>query len=97
MDRDAVVWCVDRWAIQRFLPEDLERALKDRGIGLFPIELLAREFPTFDKFDDPDQNSDFMVFFEPPALDSRIINQGALFSFLSRPDLDLDDWLAQIS
>ncbi|WP_447600424.1 FRG domain-containing protein [Nitrospira sp. Nam80] len=97
MDRDAVVWCVDRWAIQRWLPEDLLRAVKARGIGVFPIELLASEFPTFDKFDDPDQHSDFMVFFEPPALDDRIINQGALFSFLSRPELDLDGWLARIS
>lgn len=97
MNRDAVVWCVDRWAIQRWLPEDLKRAVQARGTGVFPIELLASEFPTFDKFDNPDQHSDFMVFFEPPALDSRIINQGALFSFLSRPDLDLDDWLARIS
>jgi FRG domain len=97
MDRDAVVWCVDRWAIQRWLPEDLRHALNVRHIGVFPIELLANEFPTFDKFDDPDQESDFMVFFEPPALDGRIINQGALFSFLSRPELDLDEWLARIS
>jgi hypothetical protein len=37
------------------------------------------------------------VDFEPPALEGRIVNQGALFSFLSRPDLDLDDWLARIS
>ena len=97
MRRDAVVWCVDRWRIQQWLPKDLEKALKEAGTGVFSIELLSREFPTFDKFDDPDQQSDFMVFFEPPSLDSRIINQGALFSFLSRPELDLDDWLARIS
>ena len=97
MDQDSVVWCVDRWAIQRWLPEELGRALKARHIGVFPIELLASEFPTFEKFDDPDQHSDFMVLFEPPALDGRIVNQGALFSFLSRPELDLDDWLARIS
>ena len=97
MDRDAVVWCVDRWAVQRWLPEDLRSAINERGTGVFPIELLASQFPTFDKFDIPDQYEDFMMFFEPPALDSRIINQGALFSFLSRPDLDLDEWLARIS
>jgi len=94
MDRDSVVWCVDRWAIQRWLPQDLRRAIKNLGVGVFPIEVLAAEFPKFDKFDIPDQNSDFMIFFEPPSLDSRIINQGALFSFLSRPELDLDGWLA---
>ena len=97
MDRAAVVWCVDRWGTQEWLPTDLKKALKDAGTGVFSIELLAREFPTFEKFDDPDQLRDFMVFFEPPSLDSRIVNQGALFSFLSRPELDLDDWLASIS
>ena len=97
MGRNSVVWCVDRWAIQRWPPADLKRALEDRHIGVFPIELLATEFPTFNKFDVPDQGEDFMVFFEPPALDGRIINQGALFSFLSRPELDLDEWLARIS
>jgi hypothetical protein len=93
MERDAVVWCVDRWAIQRWLLEDLGSALGRRGSGVFPIELLASEFPTFGQFDDPERQNNFMVFFEPPTLDARIINQGALFSFLSRPDLDLDDWL----
>jgi FRG domain len=97
MNQHGVVWCIDRWAIQEWLPPDLRDGLKKLKIGVFPIELLANEFPTFDKFDDPDRFRDFMIFFEPPALDGRIVNQGALFSFLSRPDLDLDDWLARIS
>jgi hypothetical protein len=34
------------------------------------------------------------VFLEPPSLDDRIINQAALFSFMSTPDALMDDWLA---
>jgi hypothetical protein len=36
---------------------------------------------------------DFVVFLEPPSLDSRIINQFALFSLMSRADRSLDEWL----
>jgi hypothetical protein len=94
-DSHAVVWCVDRFGRRTWLPPDLRDALERTRSGVFPIELLATEFPTFDKFDVPDASNDFMIFFEPPSLDSRIINQGALFSFASRATLDLDNWLGQ--
>jgi hypothetical protein len=37
----------------------------------------------------------FLVFFEPPSLDERIINQYALFSFMSDASARMDDWLAE--
>jgi len=33
------------------------------------------------------------LFFEPPTIDDRIINQFAYFSVLSNPQLSMDDWL----
>ena len=33
--------------------------------------------------------------FEPPSLDERIVNQAALFSMMSGPALQLEDWLRE--
>ena len=35
----------------------------------------------------------FVVFLEPPAVDRRILNQLALFSLMSSPAAQLDDWV----
>jgi len=55
--------------------------------GELPIESLA----LFDAL----REEPFAVFFEPPSLDDRIVNQFALFSVLSDPRVGMDSWLAQ--
>ena len=48
---------------------------------------------TLQDFDSLHEN-DFLVFFEPPSIDDRVVNQFALFSVLSNPKLIVDQWLA---
>jgi hypothetical protein len=56
--------------------------------------MLAETVATLQDLDQLDPEP-FMVFFEPPALDARIVNQYALFSLMSSPTAQHDDWLWQ--
>ncbi|WP_416838813.1 FRG domain-containing protein [Haloferax sp. DFSO52] len=40
-----------------------------------------------------EQADDYVLFFEPPAIDQRIVNQAALFSSQSNPTVGMDTWL----
>ena len=45
----------------------------------------------------PDEGLDdeYVMFFRPPAIDDRIVNQSAVFSFQSDPRIVLDQWLEE--
>ena len=45
--------------------------------------------------DDEGPDDQYVMFFRPPAIDDRIVNQSAVFSFQSDPRLILDEWLAE--
>jgi hypothetical protein len=94
--RDAVIWCVDFVKTNRLLPEKLRTLLQDEGSNAFTVDMLGRVASTFSEYDrlSPDV---FVVFFEPPSLDDRIVNQFALFSMMSSPTARLDQWLEQHS
>ena len=93
-DRDAVVWCVDHGAVHDHAPEPLRRALHDDGMAVFTAELLAEAATGLTELEALSEDS-FVVFLEPPSLDDRIVNQYALFSLASRPELRLDEWLVE--
>lgn len=91
--QDGVVWAVCPAETNRLLPAPLQHILDEEGTEVFTAEMLERaatDLPSFDALD-PEP---FVAFFEPPSLDERIINQYALFSLLSNPDIHLDAWLA---
>jgi len=89
---DAAVWVVDFSRTNAFLPEALKGVLDEEGAQVFTAEMLERAAASLGEFDALSRER-FAVFFEPPSLDERIVNQFALFSLLSDPDVGLERWL----
>jgi hypothetical protein len=93
-NEDGVIWCVDYVQANRFLPEKLKGILEEEGSNVFTVEMLNQAAPTLAEFDRLAAAA-FVVFFEPPSLDERIVNQYALFALMSSPSATLDHWLTQ--
>jgi hypothetical protein len=87
-EADAAIWCVDYRKMNETLPKPLRQVLEQEDVNIFTTELLNRVATTVEQFDDLSRD-DFVVFFEPPSLDERIVNQFALFSLPSSATMDL--------
>jgi len=93
-DVDGVIWCFDYVRSNDLLPDQLKVILSEEDSDVFTAEMLSRAASTLEEFDSL-SDREFVGFFEPPSFDARIVNQYALFSLLSSPDFDLDQWLAE--
>lgn len=91
---DGAVWMVNLREMCRLLPRRLKGALKRTNAIALTIDELAECAPSLDKLPSLSKK-EFMLFFEPPALDERIVNQFALFSVLSSATTRPDVWLGQ--
>jgi FRG domain len=91
--KDGLIWMVDFVKTNRLLPKRLREALEREGMNAMSADLLDTHAPTLGDFDR--LGDDFVVFFEPPALDERIVNQYALFSLMPSPHARMDEWLEQ--
>ncbi len=92
-NQDGVVWCVNHKKVHEHLPAQLTETLHDEGADVFTVDLLSH-VGSLAKFDALSQEV-FTLFFEPPSIDDRIVNQYALFSVVSSPEVGVDDWLQQ--
>jgi len=91
---DGVIWCVDFAKATELIPKKLLEVMQEEGSYTFTVEMLNRIAATPVEFDRLGAEP-FVVFFEPPSLDDRIVNQFALFSLMSSPTAALDVWLAE--
>jgi len=92
-DHDGAIWCVDYLKTNGLLPPTLQKILKAENANIFTTEMLNGVAASLSDFDA--LGGDFVLFFEPPSLDERIVNQFALFSLPSSPKLSLEDFLKQ--
>lgn len=90
-EHDGAIWMVDFVKTNQLLPKRLRNAVDEQGMNALSAELLRDETPSLADFDK--LGDDFVVFFEPPALDERIVNQYALFSLMPSPHARMDEWL----
>jgi hypothetical protein len=86
-DRDGAIWIVDYKKAHRHLPIEPEE-----GGDLFTASSLEAIAPNLAELDRLVKEP-LLLFFEPPSLDSRIVNQFALFSIVTDPTVAVDTWL----
>ncbi len=93
-EQDSAVWVLDYAQSNELLPAKLKALLDEEDADVFTAEMLNRAARTLTEFDAIGGDA-FVVFFEPPSLDERIVNQYALFALMSSPTAQLRDWVAK--
>jgi hypothetical protein len=95
-DKDGAVFRVNYKRVHEQLPQLIRAHIEEENTWILTVDLLERAIAKgLSALDAVGRDKgDFAIFFEPPSLDSRIVNQYAYFSLLSRPDLSMSDWLA---
>lgn len=91
-DRDAAIWHVDYGRVNRLLPSPLSDTLDEVGGKAFTLWMMEKAIPDITGFDTLADEPQ-VLFFEPPSMDARIVNQFAFFSVMSNPTASLDAWL----
>lgn len=94
---DGCVWKVDYSKIHGHLPNGLRKALSDEGAAIFTVDMLDKHVKDLAALDSMQSDlANYVIFFEPPSIDGRIVNQFAYFSIASSPKLVIDDWLHEL-
>ncbi|MET1253946.1 FRG domain-containing protein [Aliikangiella maris] len=93
-DKDAAIWRLNIAESRKVLPDFLRDVLREEHAFLFSVEMLNKHIATLKEFDTIRPDDPFVLFFEPPSLDARIINQWALLTAMPNPSLTLSDFLA---
>ncbi len=88
-DRDGIIWCVDYIKMHELLPDRFKKLLKEENADIFTTEMLQKIYPVIEDLLKVDK--DFALFFEPPSMDQRIINQFALHSITASAKLRMGD------
>lgn len=91
-DKDGVIWALNYVALNQFLPKKLKKIIEKEASNTFTAEMLDEVCTSLDDLQHRSEE-EFLLFLEPPSLDSRITNQFALFSLLSDAQTTLESWL----
>eukprot|EP01086_Lenisia_limosa_P006363 TRINITY_DN25138_c0_g1_i1.p1 TRINITY_DN25138_c0_g1~~TRINITY_DN25138_c0_g1_i1.p1 ORF type:complete len:340 (+),score=60.60 TRINITY_DN25138_c0_g1_i1:173-1192(+) len=104
-DVDGCVWMIDSSQVASSAPYSIRTSLDKKQGDLFSIKQIEDAVKTAtNNTDGPvllsdittlqDRHGEFLLFFEPPSLDSRIMNQVGVFALPSDPSKPLNDSLS---
>jgi hypothetical protein len=91
-DKDGTIWAVDVAQIRGLLPNPLIEVLEKHRAWVFSVDMLPNVAELQD-LDNLAKLGRFALFFEPPSLDGRIVNQAAILSLMPGAELNLEDFL----
>jgi hypothetical protein len=92
---DGAVWAVNFEKARRALPDKMRELLDETGANGFSVDMLGELGISPLELERREQRGMFAMFFEPPSIDDRIVNQYALFSVLSRSHATFNEWLSK--
>lgn len=90
---DGIVWCTKLTDIKNKLPKSLKNVLDGDKSFSFTIESLYSKVDSLEELKTIGGFKEYAIFLEPHSIDSRIINQYALFMFMSKNNVNIEDWL----
>ncbi len=91
-DTDGVIWAVNYVKAHEMLPRKIKEKLEKEGANVLTVDFLLEEINSLHELDVVSDEK-VAIFFEPPSIDDRIVNQYAFCSVMSDPCMVLDDWL----
>ncbi|NHC13865.1 FRG domain-containing protein [Motilibacter deserti] len=91
-DRDGAIWCVDVVRARDLLPKRLRDILDREDAFYFSVEMLSG-IGSLQELDAYAADGEFALFFEPPSLDARIVNQAAAMSVMPGASLSIAGFL----
>jgi hypothetical protein len=98
IEKDGAVWKVDLQGVHKLLPNKPRAVMDKEKSKVFTVEMLSGCLQSLDELDGiASSGMNYALFFEPPSIDARIINQFAYFSVLSNNSVSMDTWLNQHS
>lgn len=93
---DGVIWKVNYHQAYQQLPRDFQQCLDKEGGNVLTVEMLDSLVSDLSALEDI-SDKPFFVFFEPPSIDARIVNQHGLFSMNSKSSITIDTLLGVVA
>ncbi|SRR6056297_982045 len=92
--KDGAIWAINYVDTKKQLPTVLRETIRLEGSHIFTAEMLDRSVKDLAELMQLKKEA-YALFFEPPSIDDRIVNQYAVFSMMSDPSALISDWVKQ--